>query len=223
MRNSKNIWKNTTLFVFIILWGCASSKVTHSWVASDNSAKKYNKILVLALIKNQDRDLQEKMENHLAGDLNVRGFNTIPSFKTYGPKSFEIMNKKEAFEKLKGSDIDAVMTVVLLDKQSEYAYHGDPNNYVVGEIYRRRIWGYYGDIYSHVDDPNYYLVNTEYFWESSFYDVKNDEMIYSVQTKSFNPASTEALAHEYGKLIVKDMVAKNVLSSKSIPQSISVK
>jgi hypothetical protein len=41
--------------------------------------------------------------------------------------------------------------------------------------------------------------------------------VYSVQTQSFDPGSSESLGHEYGQLIVKDMVKKNILTDNHSP------
>ena len=71
-------------------------------------------------------------------------------------------------------------------------------------------------MYNRVYGPGYYVTDTRYFWESNLFDVASKELIYSVQTESFDPASSETLAHEYGKLIVKDMVKHRVLSRKEL-------
>ncbi|HEY8894521.1 MAG TPA: hypothetical protein VIM79_06885, partial [Niastella sp.] len=71
-------------------------------------------------------------------------------------------------------------------------------------------------MYNRVYGPGYYVTNTKYFWESNLFDVASKELIYSVQTESFDPASSESLAHEYGKLIVKDMVKHQLLTRKEL-------
>jgi hypothetical protein len=37
-------------------------------------------------------------------------------------------------------------------------------------------------------------------------------LLYSAQSQSFDPVSAQSLGHEYGKMIARDMVKKNVLS-----------
>ena len=69
-----------------------------------------------------DRELRENMENHLVGDLTERGYNAISSLKEYGPKSFENMKEEEAIDALNTSGVDAVITIVLLDKNKEHFY-----------------------------------------------------------------------------------------------------
>ena len=55
------------------------------------------------------------------------------------------------------------------------------------------------------------MVNTKFFWESNLYDMSTQKLIYSVQTESFDPANSETMAHEYGKMIIKNMVQQSVL------------
>ena len=44
--------------------------------------------------------------------------------------------------------------------------------------------------------------------------MKTQKLVYSVQTKSFEPASLENMAHDYGTLIVKNMVREKVLQNQ---------
>jgi len=73
----------------------------------------------------------------------------------------------------------------------------------------RRKFEHFEKLYDRIED-------TRYFWESNLFDVVSKELIYSVQTESFEPASSDILAHEYGKLIVKDMVKSQVLNKKEL-------
>jgi hypothetical protein len=113
--------------------------------------------------------------------------------------------------KLNSSGVDAVITVVLLDKQRERDYVPGRIYYSPYTIYHRRFTGYYNTLYDRIYSPGYYQVNTRYFWESNFYNIKNDELLYSVQTESFDPNSAETLAHEYGKLIVNNMAGQGII------------
>jgi hypothetical protein len=151
------------------------------------------------------------MEQHLVDDLKGRGMDAISSYKQYGPKAFDSMNESEAVEKIRDSGVDAVITIVLLDKLKERNYVPGQVSYTPYTVYGNRWWGYYSTLNRRVYSPGYYVTNTEYFWESNLYDAASKELIYSVQTKSFDPASTESLAHEYGKMIVGDMVKNGVL------------
>ena len=121
------------------------------------------------------------------------------------------MNETAVLEKLANSGVDAVVTVVLLDKNKEQYYVPGKVYYSPYSIYQRNFYGYYTTIYNRVYTPGYYQVDTKYFWESNFYDLKNKSLLYSVHTETFDPESIEILAHEYGLLIVNDMSKKAVL------------
>lgn len=210
--------KKAIAFTFaILLAACGpSSRITSSWKATDIQQKYFNKILVLGLINEPDRTIREEMGKHLVNDLNNLGYNAVCSCNEFDPKAFENMKEQAAIAKIKGSGADAVLTIVLLDKTKERYYVPNHIYYSPYVIYHRRFWGYYSALYSRVYAPGYYTTDTKYFWESNLYDLSKDkELLYSVQTRSFDPASTASLAEEYGKIIVNDLVKNNVLSKQA--------
>jgi hypothetical protein len=212
----KKFVKAVVFTIGILLVACGpSSRITSSWKAPDIQQKYFNKILVLGLINEPDRTLREEMEKHLVNDLNNLGYNAVCSCNEFDPKAFEHMSESEAVAKITGTGVDAVLTIVLLDKTKERYYLPGRIYYSPYVIYHRRFWGYYSSLYSRVYAPGYYTTDTKYFWESNLYDLSKDkELLYSVQTRSFDPASTGSLAEEYGKIIVNDLVKNNVLSKE---------
>ena len=204
------------LSAYLLAAGCSTTRITHSWKAGNTTARSFNKILVLGLNGEKDIRVRESMENHLAGDLKDAGFTAVSAVQEFGPKAFSDMTEKEAIGKLENSNIDAVLTIVMLDKSKEKHYVPGNIYYSPYIVYHRRFWGYYTTIHQRIYTPGYYTTNTRYFWESNLYDVKKGGLLYSVQTESFDPASTETLAHEYGKLIVNDMIHKSVLSKQQV-------
>lgn len=203
------------LAVAFIFSSCTSSRITSSWKAADVQQKQYKKVLVLGLFLEKDRALKEKMEAHIVSDLKALGYDAICSCDEYGPKAFENIKEAEALQKLSGGGIDAVLTVVLLDKTKERYYVPNHVYYSPYSVYHNHWWGYYSTMYDRIYQPGYYAVDTKYFWESNFYDLDTKKLMYSAQTQSFDPSSAESLAHEYGKLIVNDMKNKTVLSIQS--------
>lgn len=194
----------SAIFLLLAVASCNTSKITSSWQAQNTAPVKYNKIMVIGLIREADRTIREKMENHFVGDLKILGYNAVSALNEYGPKAFESLDENATLEKLKNSGVDAVLTIVLLDKEKE-------RNYSPAIPYQGRFWGYYGRYNRRISEKDYYVVNTKYYWESNFYKMNDEQLLYSVQTQSFDPASAESMGHEYGKMIVADMVKKNVL------------
>lgn len=197
-----------------IFSSCSVVRITHSWESSLAQQKEYNKIIVVAILKDGDHNFREQMENHLVGDLTDLGYDAVSTMKEFGPKSFDGFKEEEVVAKLQSNGADAVVTIVLLDKQKESRYVPGSVVYSPYNIYHRRFWGYYSTMSTRILEPGYYTEETHYFWESNFYDLNNKELQYSVQTKSFNATAADMLSHEFGKLIVKDMLKHNLLIRK---------
>lgn len=202
-------------FSLLLFWSCGpTSRITSSWKAPDVQPKKYNKIVVLGLIRDADRTVREKMEQHMVGDLKELGYDAICSCEEYNPKTFEGLNEKEAIAKLRNSGVDAVLTVTLLDKQKEKYYVPGKMTNSSYYIYHNSFYGYYQTTNERIYSAGYYVIDTKYFWESNFYDLVSNSLLYSVQSQSFDPVSTESLSHEYGQIIVKDMLKNKVLANQ---------
>jgi hypothetical protein len=196
-------------FIFFIL-SCSGSQITSRWIEKNLQAKKYNKILVLGIMNDNERSLREKMEKHIAGDLKDLGYNAVSAFEEYGPEGFE-PNEKEILKKLQNRGVDAVLSIVLLNKTKERYYVPAQVQYTPFAIYNKQFPAYYQTLHNRVFTEGYYAEETRYLWESNFYEAGNRELLYSTQTKSFEASSTETLAHQYGRTIILDMVKHNVL------------
>lgn len=200
--------------VLVLLVSCSSSRISYSWRPETPSPSTFSKILVIAMNGDRDASLRKKMENHLVGDLKDLGYNAVSAMEEYGPKAFRDLTEQAVIDKIQDHQIDAVLTIVLLDKTKEKEYIPTGIYYSPYSMYYRRFWPYYTTMYDRIYGAGYYTTDTRYFWESNFYEMNTKELLYTVQTQSFNPPSLESLAHEYGKLIVNDMVKKNLLNKK---------
>ena len=182
--------------------GCSFSKITTSWKDKSIAPQYFKKIIVIGVMRENDRAMQEKMENHLVADLKDIGYLALSSLNEYGPNTFKKGDTAAAIIKLKESNADAVLTIVLLDKEKEQQYIAANN--------RNRFTGYNYEMYERIYEAGYYVTNTKYFWETNLYNFKTKKLIYSAQTESFNPDDVETLAHQYGKLIIKNMLKEHI-------------
>lgn len=201
----------------VFFTACSSgTRITSSWRSPDapSSAAAFKKVMVVAVLSDQNRGLQQAMETQLVNELLSKGIAAASSYQTYGPGSFK--NENQAKRQLRNSGADAIMTIVLLDKTKE-------KNYVPGNVtyepwgwgpYYGHFWGYYRYYYGRIYTPGYYTTNTSYFWESNLYDLRNDKLIYSVQTESFDPSSAISLSKDYSHKIVDNMMKQGVLLNK---------
>lgn len=199
----------------LILCSCSTTSVTSTWKASETVPSSHKKIMIVGIIREADRTIRQKMEEHLAGDLRELGYNSFSAYEVYGPKAFDNMSEETINRRLASDSVDAVLTVVLLDKQKERYYVRGRVVYSPYVTYYGRFWGYYRSIYTRIETPDYYEVSTKYFWESNSYDLHKNKLLYSVQTRSFEPAPANALAHEYGQKIIESMLHDKVIERQS--------
>jgi hypothetical protein len=202
------------IFLILLLAGCASSNITSSWKQPGSPAIYYNKILVIGVIREADQSFREQMENHMAGDLRDKGYNAFSSYALYGPHGFDNMDSLAVYNKLRKDSVDGVITIVLLDKEKEKYYVPGHVYYTPYGPHQNRLWTYYYNMQVRIAEPGYYQEYTKYFWESNFYDLAKKQLIYSVQTQSFDPSSAQSLAHEYGKMIVDNMLTPQLMLQK---------
>ncbi len=197
-----------TAFIF----SCSSTKINSSWKAENAQTKPYHNVMVWGLLAEKDSSLRKQMETHLVNDLTSKGYHAVSSIDVYKSKAYKKLTSKEIVDEFKLTGVDAVITIALLNKEQEEKYYpGGFYNQPENTNMYGNLDKYYSGIYERVYTPGYYITTTSYFWESSLFEVKADKMIYSVQTKSFDPNTTETLAHENGLRIIKDMVKKKVI------------
>ena len=205
----------TFLAIVVFIASCSgSTKITSSWKSPDAISNNLTakKVMVVALLPDKDRELQKNMEKQLSDELISKGIKAVSAFETFGPKYFP-QDEQKALDKLKETGIDNVLTIVLLDKNKEESYNpGRVNIRPVG--YYRTWFGYYRTVYSRIYTPGYYTSNTRLYWESNLYDLKENKLLYSAQSESFEPSSVSQLASDYSGKIIRDMAKQGLVAVK---------
>lgn len=205
------------LFHLIIYWGilvasCSSSKIASSWQKPGFENKGYKSILVMAILNPDSKwSYRLSLEDHMVNDLKAKNIHAISSSRLYGPLYFDDLSPAEALAKVNTEKISAVLTIVLLDQSQDSSYVPGYLRNPTQDDYYMCWWDYYSSVKSRVCTPGYYILDTKYFWETNLYVGPSKEIIYSAQSESFDPGSQDRLAHEYGRLIVKDIKKKKLL------------
>jgi len=211
MKNLKWIIGAAAIFTII---SCNSTQVISSYKDEKVNAKDYKKILVLGIFQQKERSLRQEAETQLVNRLRGQGYNAVAAMDDFGPKAFEKVSEDQLAANLKTSGYDAVITTALLDKTKEENYQpGNSRLQPIG-IYYNRFGRYYSTVYDRVYTPGYYTTSTDYFLESNLYDIKSGDLIYSIQTKSYDPSSATSLASDNSKKVVQDLKDKGVFVKK---------
>lgn len=202
------------LAIALLVAACGTSvHMTGTWKDPGAEMGGYHNILVAGLSSNQTA--RGTVESRLMAQLQQHGIvagKSIDLFPpNFDPKKEESV--KTASDKITAAGYQAVLTVTLVNKESETRYVPGTVMYAPYPAYGwyGRFWGYYGYMYNSVYSPGYYTTDKVYFLESNLYDLTKDgKLVWSGQSETYNPNSLESFATAYAK-VVTDALQKNGL------------
>lgn len=197
---------------FLLLAACSSTAVTQSWKDKDVSQTTLQKVMVLALVPEKERLLRQEMESQMVEDLQEKGFVAVSSLQEYGPKSFAGLTEKQVMEQLDRSKVDGIITISLQDTEKTENYVPGSVRYEPYAVRYNRFYRTYQTFYQRYYTPGYTQERTNYFFETNLYDLDGNKLLYSAQSKSFDPSSAQQIANELAKAVVKDMQKNNILA-----------
>lgn len=158
---------------------------------------------------------RQTVENDLALELQKNGYRTLKSIDVIPPTFTEGKepNKEALLDKINGTDVDAILTVALVDKDTETRYV--PGNYAYAPAtrfgYYGRFWGYYTNWYPMLFDPGYYTEDKVYFLETNLYDADTEELLWSAQSETYNPSGLSDFSKDFSSTIFAKMKKDGVL------------
>ncbi len=208
----------SVMFLFIVsyLSSCTSvTDMTGTWKKSSVTAKKYNKIAVLGL--SGDVVKRSSVENAVVAEFRKYGIPAVAGTDVL-PDSFmdsdkdgkaDDKNKDAIAAKLKELGVDGSMVLSLLDvKESEHyvpgtAYYSPYSGYYPFNSY---YWGTYNTVYT----PGYTTKSKNYFLSSNFYDMSDEQLIWSAQSETINPQSLQDFSASFSKALVEEFMGSNI-------------
>lgn len=203
--------KNKLRYVVLItlfVCSCSSTKITNSWTAPGAHlySGEWNKILVVALLK--DETNRRKVEDELLLYLNGKG---IVSYN-YLNENFNKIDEKKFRNKIKADGFDGAITLRLIDVDKEKVFIPEQHN--LYPIYYQNFSGFYQQGWTSFTTPGYYSMNKTFIVETVVYSIKEDKIIWSGITESFNPDGLVKMTSEISKLIYKKMLAEGFIIKK---------
>lgn len=206
------------LFLFILSACGTSTRITGSWVNEEQLADKdYNNVFIAALTG--DRQLQSTLENELATRAELRGVNAITSHNTF-TRTFTSDNKpskEELLSTIKNTEADAIFTVTVQDVETDTHYVPGTSMYPtpVRYSYYGNFYGYYDTMFPITYNTGYYTEDKVYYMESNLYDAETEELLWSAQSKTYDPVDVEIFVEEYAEAIADQLADDGLIKEKS--------
>ena len=140
--------------------------------------------------------------------LNGKG---IVSYK-YLNDDFNKIDEVKFRNKIKADGFDGAITLRLIDIDKEKVFIPEQQN--LYPIYYQNFSDYYHRGWISYTSPGYYLLNKTFIVETVVYSIKQDKIIWSGITESFNPNGVVNMTNEISKLIYKKMLSEGFVIKK---------
>lgn len=209
----KKITYLTSLVLALLVASCSpSTKILGSWASPNKKMGGYKDLVILGI--SESVISRQTFEDQIQLALTNDGIKASNSSVIIPPGTKPSESEKEKFvQALKAQGHDAVMTIALLDQTSESRYVPGTSAYtpmMYGGFYRS-YWGYYNYYSPMMYDPGYYTTDKSYFLEANVYDVNTEELIWSSQSETTNPANLEAFAHAFAAVISDQLLKDGII------------
>jgi len=219
------------LILSLILSACApSQEISRTWVDREALPKvPYKSVFVIALVQQKNKAV---VEAKVAKVMASKGFKVVKSTDVMPViKQTEAgkINKEALVNSIRENNCEALYVIAVKDIKTEKVY-GKVD--APSEVPTHQIWdpvieytpmefGYYGIYYNYMSDyqdqkysVNEYALDRTYFMESNLYDVASEKLIWSIQSKAFNPEDLDSFFKGYSKLLQNQLKKENLVIRK---------
>lgn len=202
------------LFLVGLVSSCSAPTAVISTWEKENVDEDYDNLVVTALAETETYQefLVEELVETLDDEAGVSADNGVEAFPFNDIESDA--QKEELFENIKTGGVDGVLTVSVIDEQTETRYV--PGSVVYDPVttydYYGSFWDYYDYWNPRFDEPGYYTTDKVYYLEANLYDADTEELVWSAQSRTYNPVDIEAFANNYSEEIVEELDNKNIIN-----------
>lgn len=206
------------LTAILLLLGCSpSTKITGSWSSPERNAQGYKSIFIAAVLDNmQARQIVENDFKKKLVKLNINSETSSERIKPTFWQSEEI-DKEAIMDIVSQNGFDAILTMTLLEKESEERYVPGTVMYnpmiIGGWGWGRRgtFGGYWVYHYPMMASPGYVVNDSKYIIEINLYDAKTELLVWSAQSKTLNPDSLEKFSAEFSTVVLERMLEEGII------------
>jgi hypothetical protein len=198
-------WVIYVVFSGVFIIACAGTKLTHTWVDETYHGKPVSNILVIAVTHKEDN--RQSFEDKFVAQLKVSGVEAISSSNVIPIPADLELKKEEILKVVKKLKNDAVIITHLVGVEEKESY--TPPERDKGDYY-----GHYGWAYGYTHEPGFYRTHTIVRLATHLYDVKTEKLIWSGESESLDPSSTNQIIDDVIEVLIKDLLKNNLLPTK---------
>lgn len=206
-------------YLIILLFALAfsacgpSQKITNSWINPEaGSRSPYESIFVIVL--SQSKETSFSVEDRMAAIIASRGQKVVLSSAVFLPNLTisENFTREQMAEAIKRTGCDAVFVIALLDVKTVETYQPGRAYYPMNYGMYGSYYGYYNHYYPQVYSPGYYSSDKTYYIESNFYDLEQDQLLWSIQSEAYNPSSLDSWFDRYSYDLLNELKKEGLIA-----------
>ena len=193
------------LFLTILLTSCTTTKIVSSWRQPDKHVHmdELKKVLVIAFIENETN--RYKAEHQIVKYLDGKGFVS----HDYLDDNFNQKNETEVMDKIKSDGFDGIVMMRLIDVEKERVFIPAEVNYYPNDF--QNFGDYYKVHHHRYQTPGYYMTTKTYILETVIFSLKDNKIIWTGITETFEPEGIKKMTNEISKVIYKQMVEEGFI------------
>ena len=202
-----------TLLLVTLLSGCASQKITTSWINPEAKSKgPYESIFVMVLAQSNAASFD--IEDRMADTFASRGRKSVVSSSVFPAQlsAAESLTRDQMAEAISRTGCDAVFIIAVLDVLSVETYNPGTAYYPMNYGMYGSYYGYYNHYYPQVYSPGYYSTDKTYYIETNFFDIATDQLLFSIQSEAYNPSSLDRWFNEYSYQLIKELKSEGLIT-----------
>ena len=177
----------------------AETKLTQSWSDRSfiNSHGPFKNILVIGVPKEPDE--RRKLEKAFSEVLKKKGVNAIPSLEIMSPD--KEVNKENVLAAVSGKDFDSVLLTRLYRvEEIDIVQISDPGTKRSQRDFALGLWADYRNAHDYALDAAK-KKQLRVVLENSVYDLKSEELVWTVQSHSMDPKSADDVIKSLSQLV----------------------
>jgi len=208
-----------TVVTCVALWACSpnTTTITGSWKSNEDGAAAAGVRSILVTALTDRANVRKVVETDLAAALRNKGYEVRRSVDVM-PITFrdgEQPSRDSLASKIKGTEVDAILTVALINQETDNRYVPGGASYAYQPWprfgYYGTFWGYYNNWYPVLYSPGYYEETRTYFIETNLYHAGNERLIWSAQSETYDPAGLQIFSREFSQKVVTQMEKDGLL------------
>lgn len=209
---------STLLLLVIIASSCGTTTmITSSWRKPNATVNNFKTIFVTALTSNIAA--KQAVENGLQTHLQEKGLTVAKGIDVF-PPNFASQNTQQrnmVWSKIRATGAEGILTIALLKKETETRFVPTGRSYWNPGLrygYYNSFWNYYNRWYPDLYAAGYYDSDQVYYLETNLYDGRNEELLWTAQSKTYEASSIDSFLKGYLKTIYQQMQKDGLISSQ---------